>query len=319
MPPRSTGPRFLMVLVGCLLLLTYLGLAAVGYLALAVLWRSAPDPVTTALVVVGTGLVAGYLSYRFGTTALLSRLEAVELPRSRAPTLYRRLDRLEERMGVDAPTLHVARLPTPNAFAIGTARNGAIVLDRSLLRHLTVDELEGLLAHELAHLEGYDAFVQTLAFSVFRTLAGLLFLLFAPFVLAIVGTARAIAWMRGRPGAWTHTVFGRFLRRLERGVQVAFLLVTIVVRAHSRRREFAADDRAAEVTGNPLALARALRKIQRVADPRRGLLSPLYVHTEDEGDEWTRLFSTHPSTDDRIDRLVERARTGPERSRTSFT
>ena len=60
------------------------------------------------------------------------------------------------------------------------------------------------------------------------------------------------------------------------------------------------------VTGDPLALARALRKIQRVADPRRGLLSPLYVHTEE--DEWTRLFSTHPSTDERIERLVERAR-----------
>ncbi len=302
-----------MVAVGCLLLLTSLGLAGLGYLALAALWRSAPDPATTVLVVVGAGLLVGYLSYRFGTAAVLSRLEAVELPRSRAPALYRRLDRLEERMGVDAPTLYVARLPAPNAFAIGTARRGAIVLDRSLLRLLTVDELEGLLAHELAHLEGYDAFVQTLAFSVFRTVTGLLFLLCAPLLVAIVGTARAVAWMRGRPGAWTHTTFGRLLGRLERGVQLAFLLVTLAVRAHSRRREYAADDRAAAVTGNPIALARALRKIQRVADPRRGLLSPLYVHTDE--DDWTQLFSTHPDTSERIERLIERTRTAPSNGR----
>ncbi|WP_126661083.1 M48 family metallopeptidase [Haloterrigena salifodinae] len=313
MRSRSTGTRFLMVAVGCLLLLTYLGVAGIGYLALATLWRAAPGPATTALVVVGTGLLVGYLSYRFGTLAVLSRLEAVELPRSRAPKLYYRLDRLEERMGVGAPTIYVAQLPAPNAFAIGSARSGAIVLDRSLLRFLTVDELEGLLAHELAHLEGYDAFVQTLALSVFQTVAGLLFLLVSPLLLATVGAARAIAWMRGRPGAWPHTIFGRLLRRLERGVQLAFLLVTLAVRAHSRRREYAADDRAAAVTGNPLALARALRKIQRVADPRRGLLSPLYVHTED--DDWTRLFSTHPDTSERVERLVERARTGSANGR----
>ncbi|MDQ2051882.1 M48 family metalloprotease [Natronolimnohabitans sp. A-GB9] len=301
-----------MVAVGVLVLLTSLGLAAVGYLTLVALWQSALDPGTAVLAVVVAGLLAGYLSYRFGTTTLLSRLEAVELPRSRAPELYRRLDRLEARMGVETPTLLVARLPAPNAFAIGTARNGVIVLDRSLLRVLSVDELEALLAHELAHLEGYDAFVQTLAFGVFRTVAGVAFLLASPLLVAIVGLARSVAWIRGRPSAWTQTAFGRFLRWIERGVQLILLFVTLLVRAHSRRREYAADDRAVDVTGNPLALARALRKIQRVADPRRGLLSPLYVHTEE--DDWTRLFSTHPSTDDRIERLVERAHADRRRS-----
>ena len=313
MRTRPTGTRSLPIVVGCLVLCCYLALAAIGYLGLSLLWRSAPGPATTLALVVATALLVGYLSYRFGTTALLSRLNAVELPRSRAPGLYDRLDRLEERMSVGTPSLLVARLPAPNAFAIGTARNGAIVLDRSLLRFLTADELEGLLAHELAHLEGYDAFVQTLAFSVFQTVAGLAFLLLSPLLLGLVGAARAVAWMRGRPSSWTQTTFGRLLGRIERGVQLVFLLVTIAVRAHSRRREYAADDRAAAVTGDPLALARALRKIQRVAEPRRGLLSPLYVHTDE--DEWTRLFSTHPSTDERIERLVERARSGRGRTR----
>lgn len=296
-----------MALVGLVVLLWYLGLAAVSYWVLSVLWVSAPGPAETLGLIFAIALVVGYLSYRFGTTQLLSRLEAVELPRSHAPGFYRRLDALESRMGVETPTVLLARLPMPNAFALGSARNGVVVLDRSLLRLLSLDELEALVAHELAHLERYDAFVQTLAYSVFRTVAGFASMLLAPLLLPIVGAARAVAWGRGNPRSWSRTGFGRLLRVVEGGVVICFLLVTLVVRAHSRRREYAADDRAAAVTGKPAALARALRTIQRAAEPSRGLLSTLYVHTEDD-DRWTRLLSTHPSTDDRIERLLERAR-----------
>ncbi|AEH38826.1 M48 family metallopeptidase [Halopiger xanaduensis] len=308
MSATRTAPRALLVLVGFAVLCCYAGLAALSYLGLATLWLSAPDPATTLAIVVGVGLVVGYLSYRFGRTQLLSQLEAVELPRSRAPTLYRRLDGLADRMDVEPPTVMIAQLPTPNAFALGSATGGVIVLDRSLFRLLSLEELEALVAHELAHLEGYDAFVQTLAYSVFRTIAGLAVVGLLPALLLIGGLARSIAWMRGRPQAWPETVFGRVVRWAERGVAVALLAVTALVRAHSRRREFAADDRAANVTGNPLALARALRRIQRVADTRRGLLSPLYVHADEREDAWSRLFSTHPSTDDRVERLADRAR-----------
>ncbi|GAB3674784.1 M48 family metallopeptidase [Halopiger thermotolerans] len=306
-PRTRTVPRVLLVLIGLAVLCCYVGLAALAYLGLAALWLSAPDPATTVAILLAVSLVVGYLSYRFGRSQLLSQLEAVELPRSEAPTLYRRLDGLAERMDVEPPTVMVARLPTPNAFALGSATGGVVVLDRSLFRLLSLAELEALIAHELAHLEGYDAFVQTLAYSVCRTIAGLAVLVLLPALLLVGGLARSVAWARGRPRAWPETVFGRVVRWTERGVAVALLAFTALVRAHSRRRELAADDRAAEVTGDPLALARALRRIQRVADTRRGLLSPLYVHTDEE-ETWTRLFSTHPSTDDRIERLVDRAR-----------
>ncbi len=296
-----------MAVVGCLLLVWYLGLAAVSYWALSVLRRSAPDPGTALVVIVVIALLAGVLSYRFGTKQLLASLEAVELPRSHAPRFYRRLDALETRMGVDSPTVLIARLPAPNAFALGSARNGVIVLDRSLFRLLSLDELEALVAHELAHLERHDAFVQTLAYSGFRTVAGLVFLVLAPLLLSVAGAARALAWMRGTPSSWSRTAFGRLLTLIESGVAVAFLLVTLVVRAHSRRREYAADDRAAAVSEKPIALARALRTIERTAEPSRGLLATLYVHTEDE-DPLSRLLATHPATDERIDRLVRRAR-----------
>nr|WP_049890981.1 M48 family metalloprotease [Natrinema versiforme] len=311
MSARPAGTRLLMALVGCLLLVWYLGLAALSYWALSVLRASAPDPATAVLLIIAVGLLGGYLSYRLGTKHLLSSLEAVELPRSHAPGFYRRIDALESRMNVGSPTILLARLPMPNAFALGSKRNGVVVLDRSLLRLLTLDELEALAAHELAHLERYDAFVQTLAYSVFRLVAGLVFLVLAPFLLPLAGIARAVAWIRGNPASWSRTAFGRLLQVVEGGVVAGFLLVTLAVRAHSRRREYAADDRAAAVTGKPVALARALRTIQRAAEPSQGLLSTLYVHTE-EDDDLTRLLSTHPSTDDRIERLLEQSRLARE-------
>ncbi|OLZ40904.1 peptidase M48 [Natrinema saccharevitans] len=313
-PRAGSGTRLLMALVGLALLVWYLALAAVSYWALSVLRVTAPGPLGTLALIAAVAVVGGVLSYRFGTSQLLSSLEAVELPRSHAPGLFRRLDRLESRMDVDSPTVLLARLPMPNAFALGTAGNGTVVLDRSLFRLLSPDELEALVAHELAHLERYDAFVQTLAYSGFRTLAGLGFLVLAPVLLPIAGVARAIAWLRGRPGSWQRTAFGRLLVVLESGAVLAFLAVTLLVRAHSRRREYAADDRAAAVTGKPVALARALRRIQRAAEPPRGLLAPLYVTTDDE-DALTRLLSTHPSTDDRVERLLERARNGGREAR----
>jgi len=304
-----------MALIGFLLLVWYLSLAAISYWAVSALRASAPDLGTTLVLLVGGGLVGGYLSYRFGTRQLLSRIDAVELPRSHAPAFYRRLDRLEARMDVDSPAILIARLPTPNAFALGGGRNGVIVLDRSLFRLLSLDGLEALVAHELAHLEGYDAFVQTLVYSVFRTIAGVVFLLLLPVLLPVAGAARSMAWLRGTPQSWSQTAFGRLLRRIDGVVMAGLLLVTLAVRAHSRRREYAADERAATVTGKPVALARALRTIERAAAPPRGLLSTLYVHTENDEETLTRLLSTHPSTDDRIERLLERARERDERTR----
>ncbi|WP_265111777.1 M48 family metallopeptidase [Halosolutus halophilus] len=314
MSSRGAGRRVLLALVGGSVLVAYLGLAALTALGLAVLWRSTPDALTTLVLVVVAALLAGYLGYRFGTRQLLSRLDAAELPRSSAPEFYRRLDRLDGLLNVDRPRILVATLPTPNAFALGSARTGVVVLDRSLCHLCSVDELEALVAHELAHLESHDAFVQTFAYSLFRTVAGVVFLVLLPITLSVTGVARAVSWARGQPGSWADTSVARSLRWIDRAVAVCFLLVTAVVRAHSRRREYAADDRAAVVTGNPLALASALRTVQRAAEPRHGLLSPLYVHTDDE-EVRTRLFETHPPTDDRIRRLVDRERERRGRTR----
>jgi heat shock protein HtpX len=299
-----------MVLVGLSLLGFYLLMAYGSYVVVTTLWRLRPDPVTTAVAVAIGAFAFGYLSLRFGTGRLLRRLDARELPRSGAPGVYRVLDRLTAEMDVAQPRLFVTRLQTPNAFALDTPGRDTVVFDATLFRLLDRDEFEGLLAHELAHLESRDSLVQTLAFSAFQTVVGILYVAVSPLVFLTTGLALAVAYFRGDPRSWPRTLPGRVRGRIEGLVSVLMAVLTILARAHSRRREFAADDRAAEVTGRPLALASALRKIERAADPGFGLLSPLWVHGEVESEEERAvrdLFSTHPRTEDRVERLRERA------------
>jgi heat shock protein HtpX len=303
---RRLALRVSMVLVGFVVLLVYLVGAAVAFLLVRSLVPTAVDLTGTVVAVVVTTVVFAALSYRLGTARTLASLDAVPVPRQQAPRLHRRLDALTERMDVSQPVLYVASLSAPNALALGGAREGALVLDRSLFRLLNEAELSAIVAHELAHLESRDSFVQTLALTCFRTLLGLFVVLLLPVSLLVRGVGRGLAWAVGRPANWPGNPVDRLHRGGARLLLALLVGVTVVVRAHSRRREFAADDRAVEVTGDPLALVRALRRIERAGRPRRGLLSPLYVHT-DEPDRLTRLLATHPPMDDRVERLVARA------------
>jgi heat shock protein HtpX len=298
-----------MAAVGVTVFLVYAVLAFASYHLLASLLRglTRTELLTTAVLVVGLTLALGYLSYRYGTARMLDALDARLLPPERAPALYDRLGELADRVGVEAPTVAVARMEMPNALAVGGARDGVIVLDGRLFRLLSGPELEGILAHELVHLASRDSLVQTLAYSLARTLVGVLMVLLFPIALLLDGLSKGLAWLRGRP---TEGSPGVDLLRATVGRAVLSVLVvlTLLVRAHSRRREFAADERAAEVTGRPLALARALRTIERASHPAGGLLATLYVHAE-ESDPLSRMLSTHPPMDERVGRLVEMAET----------
>jgi len=312
----DAGRRLLMGVVGVASLVVYLAAAWVGYQLLVVAWTQRPSPAVAALVVFGTAVALALLSYWFGTAQLKRSLDAVELPRSRAPAAYRQLTWLVERMDVDEPALLVARLPVPNAFAVG-GFGSAVVVDRRLFGLLSPAELRALFAHELAHLENRDALVQTVAYSVVHSLVGLVALALFPFVVLTGGLARAIALIRGNPASWSQSLFARTQRYTLQLVGVLGSAVTLAALAYSRRREWAADDRAVEVTGDPSALARALGKIDRASTPNLGPLTPLYVHGDDDG-SLARLLSTHPPMDERIERLETLGResaTGSVRSR----
>ncbi|MWG33179.1 M48 family metallopeptidase [Halomarina oriensis] len=283
--------RVALAVVGVAVLVTYVGGAAL----LAVLLLDVVRGVDPATFVLSFGLLTvglGYLSYRTGTARVLAGIGARDLPRERSPRLYARLNDLCDRMGLDTPRLMVVRTRTPNAFALG----GTVVLDRALFHLLTVDELEGILAHELAHVERRDGLVGSLVFSVARTAVGLLAVALLPLALVLSGVARASALVAGRPRDWRETLAGRARTRIDRVVAGLLVASTAVVMARSRRRELAADDRAAEVTGDPLALARALARLDGPSWP--------FVREESAA---TRLLASHPDTDERIERLRERA------------
>lgn len=283
--------RVALAVVGVAVLVTYLAGAGLVALLFLDLVRGV-GPATLVATFLAVTLAVGYLSYRVETTRVLRSIGARELPRERAPRVYDRLDALCARMDVDAPRLMVVSTRTPNAFALG----GTVVLDRALFRLLSLDELTSILAHELAHVERRDGLVSTLALSAARTLVGLLALALFPVALSLSGVARASALLAGRPADWRGTLAGRTRASLDRLVAGLLVASTALVMARSRRRELAADDRAAEVTGDPLALARALARLERTTWP--------FVDEESAVD---RLLASHPDVDERIDRLRDRA------------
>ncbi|MFB6073721.1 MAG: M48 family metallopeptidase [Haloarculaceae archaeon] len=295
------GRRLVSAVAGVSVLAGYLLVAYLAVRLLTLLWLAPPDPLATVAAVVVGALVLGYLSYRFGTYRLERSLRAVELTPARAPGYYRCLEALAGEMNVPVPRVLVARLPAPNAFTVGGG-NGTLVFDERLFGLLDPDEMDALLAHELAHLEGRDALLQSLAYSLAQVLVVLVGLLVLPVVLLAGGLARGWALLIGRPERWQQSPLGRLQTRSLQALGALGFLATLALLAHSRRREYAADRRAATVT-DPLALARALRTLQRAADPDRGLLTPLLIHGDDEN-PLSRLLSTHPPMDERIDRLM---------------
>jgi heat shock protein HtpX len=206
--------------------------------------------------------------------------------------LHDTVARLSQQADVPKPTVAVADTRVPNAFATGRSpSNSAVAVTTGLLETLDRDELEGVLAHELAHVKNRDVMVMTIA-SFLSTIAFLVV---------------RFAWL-----------FGGRRERGGGGVIVAVLVSLVVwilsfllIRALSRYREFAADRGGAIITGRPSALASALAKIDGRMDkvPKEDLrdvseMNAFFVIPIKSG-VVGRLFSTHPSTEKRIDRLRE--------------
>jgi heat shock protein HtpX len=236
-------------------------------------------------------------AYWFSDRIALASAQAREVGPEEAPMLHRLADRLAVQYRVPKPRVYISPDPSPNAFATGrNPSHAAICVNEGLLRILDEEELYGVLAHEFAHVRNRDILIS----SVVAVLAG-----------AITLIANFAQW---------GLMFGGFGGRDERDGQggglivglltvilapIAALLIQLAV---SRSREYEADHTGAEVSGDPMALASALRKLERAtqvipSQTAQPAFAHLYIVNPLGGTTMSTLFSTHPPLEERIRRL----------------
>ncbi|MEM2508103.1 MAG: M48 family metalloprotease [Candidatus Hadarchaeales archaeon] len=232
--------------------------------------------------------------YFYADKWVLSMYRAKVVSEEEHPVLHKIVERLAKNAGIPKPKIAIVPSDVPNAFATGRSPSHSVVaVTRGALDLLSEEELEGVLAHEVAHVKNRDMLINTIA--------------------AIIGAAI------------TYVFYFAFLaggRREQKGSPLFLLLLPIIpfaamlVRlAISRGREYEADAAGASISKKPLALARALRKIQesvirRPLDHGNPSTTHLFIVNPFRGVSLASLFSTHPPTEERIKRLEWMAKTG---------
>ena len=258
-----------------------------------------------ALIFVG-GL--NFAMYFFSDRIALASAGARPVTEQELPQVYAIVRSLTEREGMPMPKIHLIDAPQPNAFATGRSpSHAAVAVTTGILQMMEYDELEGVLAHEISHVRNRDVLIGTIAATV----------------------AAALSFLARM--AMFRSFFGGGNDRNNNPIAGIIALVSIILApiaamfirfAISRAREYEADRSGAEISGNPLALARALQKLEAgtsripmnvnpstaqlfIADPLKALDNRGRGHHQQSG--MTRLFSTHPPISDRVERLTRMA------------
>jgi heat shock protein HtpX len=259
-----------------------------------------PNGAVIALVLAG---VMNFFSYWFSDKIVLKMYGAQEISPNDDPELYDIVRELTVKAGLPMPRIYVIPEETPNAFATGrNPEHAAVAVTHGIRRILNRRELAGVLGHELSHVKHRDILVSSIA----ATLAG-----------AISYLAQMAQWA---------AIFGGGSRDREEGggnifgllfmMIVAPLAAMLIQMAVSRSREYMADEGGAKVTGDPLALASALRKLHmgvqnipmEVSDAAATSTAHLFIVNPLSGRSLAGLFSTHPPMEERIARLEAMAK-----------
>src|SRR5512135_1617218 len=244
---------------------------------------------TIALVM---AFLMNFISYFFSDKIVLKMYRAREVSEAEAPVLHRIVRRLTQKAGMPMPKVYIIPDMSPNAFATGrNPSHAAVAATEGIMQLLTEEELAGVMAHELAHVQHRDILISTIA----ATIAG-----------AISYLAQMAQWAM---------IFGGRRDDDEGGSPIAALVMMIVApiaamliqMAISRSREYAADEGGARLDGNPMALANALRKLSKGAQMIPMQATPATSHmmivNPFRGGGIVNLFSTHPPIEERIARL----------------
>ncbi len=243
------------------------------------------------------GIVMNGFSYWFSDKIVLKMYRAREIEEADNPRFYRIVRAESQLADLPMPRVYIVPSNAPNAFATGrNPKHAAVAATQGILGLLSDDELEGVVGHELAHVKNRDILTQTIA----ATIAG-----------AISMLAMIARW-----GA----IFGGYGGRNDnRGGGLGLLITAIVAplaamfiqMAISRTREFAADRKGADISGKPLALASALRKLHnglaRHPLPASTSTAHMFIVSPLSGKGMANLFSTHPPVEERIARLEKMA------------
>ncbi len=271
---NHTGLKIRMLVVGAILFGFYM---VVATFALAVLGTGA-----WPLVLVGV-LALPAIQYKIGKWAATRKAEPMPEDGQYAD-VHQMTESLSRDMGIKKPELMVMQMGTPNAFATGRKGAGVVCVSTELMQILSRDELEGVIAHELAHIKNRDVITMVIGSSISMMIG------WVAYFAVLFGGDRNI-------GTWILAMVVS---------QIASLLVMIFVFAISRYREYVADDDARQAIGSGDPLARALEKISQSSQGRESTVddsvSALCIFNADRG-LIQKLFATHPPTEKRIEKL----------------
>jgi heat shock protein HtpX len=263
---------------------------------------------TVLLVLVGSwiggqgGMVMAFLfammmnvgTYWFSDRIVLSMYGAREVTAGEQPGLVQLVQELSGRAGLPMPKVYIIAGEQPNAFATGrNPEHAAIAVTEGIMRLLSPDELRGVLGHELAHVKHRDILIGTVA----ATIAGAISM-----IASMAQWAMIFGGGRGSNEREGNNPLGSLVM-----IIVAPLAAMMIQMAISRSREFAADEGGAQITGNPLSLAGALKKLEQRAEQIPMNATPATAHmfivNPLRGGGIMSLFSTHPPVEERIARL----------------
>jgi heat shock protein HtpX len=242
--------------------------------------------------------VMNFVSYFFSDKIALAMYRAQPVTREQLPRAYQAVERLTQKIGIPMPKMYVIPSDSPNAFATGrNPAHASVAVTQGILQLLNDEELEGVLAHELGHVNNRDILISSVA----ATIAG-----------AITMLANMAKW---------GMIFGGYGGRDREdrgggGLAALFMLIvapiaaTLIQLAVSRSREYQADATGAHFTGNPYALASALQKLdaysRRIPMQASPSTAHLFIIKPLLGINFGGLFSTHPPIAKRIERLTGR-------------
>jgi heat shock protein HtpX len=242
--------------------------------------------------------IMNFVSYWFSDKIVLMTCRAKQISEEEAPMLYRVVRNLSEKASLPMPKVYIVDSPSPNAFATGRNPNHAsVAATTGILQMLSEDELEGVMAHELAHVKNRDILISSIA----ATIAG---------AISMIGSALQWGAMFGGAGR-DDDDRGGMLGALAMAI-VAPIAAMIIQLAISRSREYAADAEGARISHKPLSLAHALGKLENGVKmiPMQGgnpSTAHLFIVNPFRGG-LMGLFSTHPPMEERIRRLEELAK-----------